>query len=279
MPQNREDYLSNPSIAIVGLGMVGGAIDYATEGWGSKVLIDPAKGYKGTYEQAQETAAVFICVPSPQGDDGSCDTSILESVLDKLVDYKGVIISKCTAPPSVYTRLSKKFSNLVHAPEFLTAAKANQDYLNGTFAFIGGSVLAYQKEAERIIRMTQPSLQKVFLCGIEEAALAKYAINSFLATKVVFMNELYLLAKSAGIDYNVVRGMMSADKRIGGSHMIVPGADGFGFSGMCFPKDTSALLKYGDSVDMNLTLLRQATETNKMLRKVANMTKSFEKNA
>lgn len=275
MPQSREEYYYNPKIAIIGLGMVGDAIDYSTVDWGGKVLIDPAKGHNGTYENALKAEAVFICVPSPQGADGSCDSSILESVLDKLVNYKGVIISKCTVPPSVYTRLSKQFPNLVHVPEFLTAAKARTDYLNGTFTMIGGSVLAFQKEAERIIRMTQPSLNKVHLCSVEEASLAKYAINCFLATKVVFMNELYLLAKSAGVDYDVVRGMMASDKRIGNSHMIVPGQDGFGFSGMCFPKDTSALLKYGDTVDVNLTLLRQAVDTNNMLRKVSKMTKNF----
>jgi UDPglucose 6-dehydrogenase len=260
------DYVSE-KIGIIGLGFVGGAINDAMGRRSTTVIMDPAKGLNATYQEIKKCSGIFICVPSPQDDDGTCDTSILESVLANLTDYTGVIISKCTAPPDVYARLNAKYPTLVHAPEFLTAARASIDYADGRFAFIGGSVGAYQREAERIIRMGQRHLESVYHCTIAEAALAKYAINSFMATKVVFMNELYNVAQAAGIDYDNIAHMIKADSRIGNSHMQVPGPDGqLGFGGACFPKDTSALLKYAEGIGENMNVLDAAVKKNTLLR-------------
>jgi UDPglucose 6-dehydrogenase len=257
-----------PKVGIVGLGFVGGSIKQAMEYSCSLVLIDkdPLKSTHN-FNELFECEGIFVCVPSPQGDDGSCDTSILEDVLDRLKDYKGVIISKCTAPPAVYEKLNAQYPNLVHAPEFLTAANANIDYINGKFLFVGGSVGAYIRDAERIIRMGQCNLTEVIHCTIKEASLAKYTINSFLATKVTFMNEIYFLAKEFGADYDKIAKMVSLDARIGSSHLKVPGPDGsFGFGGMCFPKDTSALLKYAENHSVQLNVLESAVKKNTLLR-------------
>lgn len=257
-------------IGIIGLGFVGGAIKQAyDESFIDLVLLDPQKGFNATYDELKICSGIFISVPSPQGEDGSCDTSILEQVLSQLksVNYTGVIISKCTAPPDVYGRLQKEFPNLIHAPEFLVAARAVSDYINGEFAFIGGSVAAYRNEAERIIRLGQKLLKNVIHSTIEEAALAKYTINSFMSTKVVFMNEIYSLANKLGCDYDKITKMVTLDKRIGSSHMQVPGPDGsFGFGGACFPKDTSALLKIAETYNVDMQVLDAAVKKNLLLR-------------
>ena len=263
--------LNPPKIGIVGLGFVGGAIkESMTLSDEEIVIVDPAKGYTNTYQDLIDCEGVFVCVPSPQGDDGSCDTSILESVLQNLqsTGYTGVIISKCTAPPDVYEQLNIQYPNLVHAPEFLTAANANTDYLNGTFAIIGGKVRAYVREAERIIRVGQQHLgNNVQYCSIGEAALAKYTINCFMSTKVIFMNEIYNLAMKMGFDYNTIANMVKMDKRFGTSHMQVPGPDGsFGFGGACFPKDTSALLKIAEEQSIDMSVLNAAVKKNTLLR-------------
>jgi UDPglucose 6-dehydrogenase len=193
----------------------------------------------------------------------------LESVLENLakVNYTGVVISKCTAPPDTYKKLNDRFHNLVHAPEFLTAANAVDDYINGKFSIIGGKVRAYQHEAERIIKITQPHLKNIKFCSIGEAALAKYSINSFLATKVVFMNELHGVAVASGLDFDTIASMIRLDERIGSSHMKVPGPDGsFGFGGYCFPKDTAALIKYAESLNKPLNVLDAAVKKNTLLR-------------
>lgn len=262
--------MHSDTIGIIGLGFVGGAIKDAFDSiLMPLVLRDPWKGYNATYDELIRCSAIFVSVPTPQADDGTCDTGPLESVLQELcaAKYHGVIISKCTAPPATYARLQDLYPNLVHAPEFLTAANASRDYASGTFVFIGGSVSAYMHEAERVIKISQPNLKTIHYCSIAEAALAKYTINTFMATKVVFMNELNLLATELGCDYDLVTTMVKADPRIGTSHMQVPGPDGsYGFGGACFPKDTSALLKFANDIGVQMNVLDAAVKRNTILR-------------
>jgi len=258
-------------VGIIGLGFVGNAVRQSYSHLDYTIVcmdIDPSKGHSGTYEQMMDTEAIFICVPSPMNDDGSCNTDILESVLNNLKGYKGVIISKVTAPPDVYQRLQTEYPNLVHSPEFLTAANAVNDYVNGKFCIIGGAVKAYILEAARIIKLGQTNLESVEMCSIGEAAMAKYTINSFLATKVVFMNEMFKLSQQLKLDWFVVKGLIQLDKnRIGKTHDIVPGPDGhFGFGGACFPKDTSAILKVAEQYGIDMMVLDSAVKKNTLLR-------------
>jgi UDPglucose 6-dehydrogenase len=257
-------------IGIIGLGFVGSAIlNSLSDRFIDLIIIDPDKGHNSTYTDLAGAEAVFVCVPTPRDNTGNCDTSILEDVLDRLhnIRYTGVIISKCTAPPNAYQRLNEQYPNLVHVPEFLTASKAMQDYLNGSFAIIGGSIKAYMNEAERFTKISQQNLKTIVHCDIGEAALTKYAINSFLATKVVFMNELRGLAVASGLDYDVIAEMISLDERIGHSHMRVPGPDGtFGFGGHCLPKDTEALLSLSKDLGVTMQVLEAALKKNLLLR-------------
>jgi len=259
-------------VAVIGLGFVGSAIYTSFQLYQPTlevVGIDPAKGYNTPLSDIKDFDGVFVCVPSPQLEDGSCDTSILESVIKELdqVGFSGVIISKVTAPPAVYQKLQEQHSNLVHAPEFLTAANSFIDYSTGKFAIIGGRISAFRSEAERLIRISQTKLETVMHCSIGEASLAKYSINSFLATKVVFMNEVAKLTEASGCNWETVSSLINLDHRIGSSHMKVPGPDGeYGFGGHCFPKDTNALLKYAESVDSNLSVLDAAVKKNLVIR-------------
>jgi len=254
-------------IGIIGLGFVGGAVKAAHDLVGIETVdVDPHKGLPATLADAKACEAIYICVPSPIGADGSCDTSILEDVMSQLVDYVGPIISKVTAPPSVYIRLQQDHKNLIHAPEFLVAATATEDYINGTYAIIGGYE-PYATQAEAAILAAQRKVDKITKIGIGEAALTKYAINTFLATKVIFMNELKALADAAGLDYTVIKETVQFDLRQGNSHFDVPGPDGkYGFGGACFPKDTSALLKYAEGLGVDLTVLASAVAKNKTIR-------------
>ena len=93
------------------------------------------------------------------------------------------------------------------------------------------------------------------------ASLVKYTINSFLATKVIFFNEIFNLFNqiNSNESWDIFTSIISKDERIGDSHMMVPGHDGrFGFGGACFPKDTSALISYADSLDVDLSLIKDA---------------------
>lgn len=258
------------SIGIIGMGFVGNAVAQSYDKPFIKLVKidnDPNKNCNGTYEDLKNTEAVFICVPSPQGDDGSCDTSILSDVLSKLKNYHGVIISKSTAPPAVYESLQETYPNLVHAPEFLTAANAVEDYANGKLLIIGGKIPAYVHEAERIIKVGQRFIEKTLYCSIGEASLIKYTINTFLATKVVFMNEMAALATSLGYYWENIEMAIKLDPRIGSSHTRVPGPDGYyGFGGACFPKDTEALLKFAADQGIDMNVLDAAVKKNTIIR-------------
>lgn len=255
-------------IGIVGLGFVGEAVLNAYETLFTDVIIvdvDPKKS-TGTYADLQDCEAVFVCVPSPSKDSGECDTSILNSVLYMLRDYKNVIISKTTATPQFYEKMQTVYPNLVHIPEFLTANNATQDYLKEINAVIGGKIAAYRNEAERIIKLAQP-ITMVEHCSIGEAAFVKYTVNSYLATKVVFMNEMSELAVAHGYKWDSIRLYLAGDNRIGLSHMQVPGPDGYyGFGGLCFPKDTTAWVKYAGKMGVQLNILKSVIKKNVLFR-------------
>ena len=97
--------------------------------------------------------------------------------------------------------------------------------------------------------------------------MAKYAINTFMATKVIFMNELEALCSKTGVDYNKVAYMIIHDRRIGLSHMQVPGPDGhYGFGGPCLPKDANSFLKYAEQNGSIMNVLDAAVKKNTLLR-------------
>ncbi len=257
-------------IGVIGIGVVGKAIAYTYDHvafqYTEQYDIDHTK-CNSSWHDILNCQAVFVCVPSPLGEDGRCDTSILENVLEKLAGYTGVIISKVTAPPDTYAALGQKYPNLVYVPEFLTEEHAVDNYIRTSFLLIGGTIKAYQHEALRIIKLGLVYEFETKFCTLEEASLAKYAINSFLATKVVFMNELEALAKSVGIEFSNVAALVQMDQRFGSSHCQVPGPDGsYGFGGMCFPKDTSALLRFAEGKEIDLSVLAAAVKKNTFLR-------------
>jgi UDPglucose 6-dehydrogenase len=253
-------------IGIIGVGFVGRAIKAAYQNTQVEIVLrDPAQGYTSSIEDLKKANCIFVCVPSPPRNDGSCDTSILEQVLKDLQGYTGVVVSKVTAPPGQYKQLQEQYYNLVYAPEFLTAANAVNDYINSKFVIIGG----HQDQidlVEDIIVAPLDSNIEVRRTDIATASLAKYTINSFLATKVAFMNEVYDVATAAGIEYTALAELVSLDTRIGSSHMRVPGPDGRGFAGACFPKDTAALASYAHKVGQDMFILEQAIRSNKLHR-------------
>jgi UDPglucose 6-dehydrogenase len=249
-------------IGIIGFGFVGNAIYQSYKDKVQCIIKDEHKGYYSSYEDLKQCDAIFICVPSPTLSNGECDSTILQSVVENLEGYSGVIISKVTAPPDVYSKLSDR---LFYVPEFLTARNAVEDYTQTKNVIIGGA--GGHERAERIIRLGLSGIQNVQHVTIEEASVIKYAANTFLSVKVVFMNELKQLCDKIEVDYDTVKSSLSMDSRIGSTHLDVPGYDGLlGYGGACFPKDMSALLKYSQNNNSEMSLIKQAIIKNKTLR-------------
>lgn len=253
-------------IGIIGLGFVGSAVAYAHRHH-ELVIRDPKLNLESaTLDEIHVCDAVYVCVPSPKAANGSCDTSCVESVLKELKNYTSVIICKSTVPPSVYVQLQQQYTNIVHSPEFLTAANAVNDYISAEWILVGGNE-PWSQRAIEVIKSSDVAAENYITTNIQTAALFKYLANSFLATKVTFMNDFYHLAKSLGVDWQDITRIGVLDSRLGTSHWAVPGPDGqFGYGGACFPKDVDAIIKQAEQLDVDLHVLTATNLTNSKYR-------------
>ena len=256
-------------IGIIGMGYVGDAVASSLPA-DSIVCYDPfIRSYEDNFEEVKSSDAVILCLPTPTRYDGSCNTSILHKTLDKLNEGKtfdGVIISKSTAPPTYYANAQTLYKNLVHVPEFLRASSAKQDYENSPFAIYGGDYY-WTTKAQEVLTLDCYKPKKHIHTSIKIAATYKYLANSYLATKVVWMNEFKQLADAIGIEWNSLISCCGVDARIGIGHTQVPGPDGkFGYGGACFPKDVSAIISLAKEHNVELSVLESVVAKNDKIR-------------
>ena len=213
---------------------------------------------------------IFVCVPTPMKKDGSCDTSIVESVIKDIDRSKRkiIVVIKSTIPPGTTNRLNKKYKRLsiIFNPEFLTEANFIEDFKNQTRIILGGTRKGTNK-LRQIYGLVFPKAH-IIKTGSITAEMIKYLTNTFLSTKVSFANEMYLICEKLGIDYDKVVEYATLDDRLGVTHWNVPGPDGdYGFGGHCFPKDLQALLSICDYYDLDSDVLRGTVHTNNKVRK------------
>jgi len=250
-------------IGIIGQGFVGNAV-YQSFKDHYKVRtydIDSSK-CNSTLEGVHECGIIFLCLPTPMSDDGSCDISILEEVLDSLPVTKIVVI-KSTVPPRVVRQFEKKYRlRLVFNPEFLTAVNAVNDFKNQDRIILGSNdtgVIEVGKIYKKVFNCP------IYYCDSVEAMMCKYIVNTFLSMKVSYANEIFDFCQRDGIDYEEAVKLALTDKRLGESHWKVPGPDGQrGFGGTCFPKDVNAMIYEFD--DLDATMLNATWNKNLKVR-------------
>ena len=256
-------------LGIVGKGFVGSAVSHGFSVDTEQVIVDP-KFTDNTFEDLADTEIVFVCVPTPQQDTHlDVDTSIARSVLQELneLEYKGVVVVKSTITPHHLRQFKTLYNKLrlVYNPEFLTEANSLQDFINPNMQILGGELQDCIEVEQAYINHSKVKIVPTFKTDLTSASLIKYTINSWLATKVSFFNELFHLHQSSNAEttWEQFTDMLKRDPRVGDSHMQVPGPDGqFGFGGHCFPKDTKALLYYSKLEGAPLTLLEQIITQN-----------------
>ena len=213
----------------------------------------------GSLEGAE---VVFFCLPTPQGDDGSADLSYVQSVAQQIGPHLTpgtVVVNKSTVPVGSSVQVGQWLGRtdvfVVSNPEFLRQGTALQDFLHPTRVVVGGdNDAAVEKVASLYASVDAPVLRM----NAASAEALKYAANSFLATKLTFVNAIADICELVGADiFDVVSGL-GLDPRIG-DQFLNPGP---GWGGSCFPKDTRALVKIAEGNGYDFALLRGVIQTN-----------------
>lgn len=259
-------------IGIIGAGVVGNATAFGLKSKINEVVLYDK--FKSGYKSIQDIALcdiVFICVPTPMKQSGEIDLSAINDSIDQLVksNYKNIVVIKSTAVSGTTEKFAIKYSNLSFAfnPEFLTEKNALQDFLDSDRIIIGANDYNVYKKIEQVY-LDAGFKCKIYHTDIKTAEMIKYMSNCFLATKVIFANEMYQICKKLEIDYKEVSKLVALDERIGASHLKVPGDDNcLGFSGACFPKDINALIYLARENGYRPNFLEEVWRTNLIVRK------------
>jgi nucleotide sugar dehydrogenase len=260
------------TIGIIGNGFVGGAVANGLKDFCDIRIYDTdTERRTHQYNDVIFSEFVFVCLPTPMLDvEGArCNLSIMENFFSKLpTTCEGIFIIKSTVPIGTTERLCKEYPHLkiVHNPEFLTAANANEDFINADRHVIGGND-KWTTPVEHFYNIGFPNTPTITMKSTESECV-KYFANCFLAAKLMVFNEMRVLVDDiADIDYDTIMEGVISDKRIGKSHYNVPGPDGqYGFGGTCFPKDINALIHTMTEHNMKPLILNAVWEQNKNYR-------------
>lgn len=258
-------------IGIIGQGFVGNAVYQKFKNYYDVYTYDLDSTKCNSSEQrVLDNKIVFVCLPTPMNQDGSCNTSIVEYAVKRCFEFgiTKTVVVKSTIPPGTTEKLNEMFPSLqvVFNPEFLTERNAVSDYENQDRIILGGPRPS-TTELKQIFSKVFPKA-RIIKTNSTYAEMVKYTTNAFLSTKVSFANEIYEICQRVGADYDKVIEYATLDERLGESHWGVPGHDGdFGFGGHCFPKDLSALLYVARKQGSIHNVLEATQKTNDEVRK------------
>lgn len=258
--------MKKTKIGIIGYGYVGRAFDNFFKNHYDVSIYDPSYIMSCTKEDINKCDLAVICVPTPENADGSCNTSIVEETIQWL--NTPLILLKSTVEIGTTDRLIKTYNKeIVFSPEFAGESKYwtpdgfTNDVKQTPFFIFGGKKELCYKLIEIYTPITGPSKTYRVTDPIN-AEIAKYVTNTHLAMKVAYCNEIYDLCEKLGTNYYEVRDLWLLDPRTTKSHTAVfTGERGFG--GKCFPKDTKAMVKLGEKVGIDLSILKTVLESNK----------------
>lgn len=257
-------------IGIIGLGVIGSACKYGFEKLGHNVVGHDIR-LETKIEDLLDAEICYICVPTPSKEDGSCDVSIVEKVVNELneKEYKGIVAIKSTVKPTTTKSLSEKTNlTLCFVPEFLRERCAISDFTENHDLLAVGTD---SKEVFEKIKKCHGHYPKTYsMMNSTEAELLKYYSNVYNATKIIFANEFYEICQTLGVDYSKVKDTFV--KRGTTKDMYLDVNENFrGYGGVCLPKDTKALSSFVRELGLNLNLFETLdNENNKFKTTVFN---------
>lgn len=215
----------------------------------------------------KKCAAIFIAVGTPPKDSGEADLSYIENVAREIAlnmpAYR-LIVEKSTVPVQTGARIEETIKgnnrkkvafDMASNPEFLREGQAIDDFMHPDRIVIG---VRSQKATELLTKLYEPLKAPIVVTDIESAELIKHASNSFLATKISFMNAVSNICEKSGADIQKVAEGMGLDKRIGGAFLNA----GVGFGGFCFPKDLEAFMRISEKLGYDFDILRAVKRVN-----------------
>lgn len=273
----------NATIGVVGHGYVGQAVEAFFKDVCNVVVHDKAKPDLSTLNDVvARSEVIFVCVPTPMKNDGSCHTGIVEDVLRGIRASAKEIgrnkdsficVIKSTVPASFTEKMQDELlpMRIVFSPEFLTEKSSISDFKKTNRIVLGGDsadalVVAKYFESVQPDRVLTEKLA-IIGCDATVAEMVKLYTNGILMTKVLFANEIYQICQRLGVDYEEVRQITMLDPRIGSGHTKVPGHDGqLGAGGHCFPKDINNLRALCRELGVNEKIFTAVIERNVELR-------------
>ena len=250
--------MQQPTIGIIGVGMVGGAV-YAY--YPDAIPYDIVK-YPENKERIQEADIIFIAVPTPFKKEGKgFDLSAVEDAFQHIPGEK-IVVLKSTVWPGTTEAFQEKYPQhkIIFNPEFLREVSAKEDFAKPDRQIVGYTEKS-RDVTEMIMEMLPPAPFKKIVPA-RDAEMAKYFGNTFLASKVIFANQMYDLCDAIEADYSTVQEIVAADPRIGPSHLDVWHGGYRGYGGACFPKDTRALIQFAEEKGVDMEILKLMEEIN-----------------
>lgn len=226
-------------------------------------------------EAVDHAEIIFLALPTPPGADGSADLSfvlgVAEDMTSLIKDYK-VIVNKSTVPVGtgqavedvLMAKLDPELFDVVSNPEFLREGVAVDDFLRPDRVVVGTDS---EKAREKMQRLYEPFVRQgnpIYFMDRRSSEMTKYAANSYLATRISFMNEIANLCEKVGANVDMVRMGMGSDGRIG-KRFLFPGV---GYGGSCFPKDVQALFKTAQQNEFDFKILNSVMEVNQRQKQI-----------
>lgn len=219
-------------------------------------------------EGIKDAQVIFLALPTPPGEDGSADLQYILKVakdLGPLLDNYAVIVDKSTVPVGTSERVHKEIAktasvdfDVVSNPEFLREGVAVEDFMKPERVVVGTTSAKARTIMEELYAPLVRQGNPILFMDEKSAELTKYAANSFLATKISFMNEIATLCERLGANVDEVRKGIGTDSRIGKRFLFA----GIGYGGSCFPKDVKALAKSSDDADYEFKILNAVMDVN-----------------